>query len=255
MTRLMHVEPAGGRRGNPLRQPPMTPIRVNERDGDGCWRAFSTGSSEGLWTYETDATVTFVPTGQTHAFGSLDEARAATAGGLLQHMRGEAATAAYDPDAERRLAGQRWLAVHIRLAGGTEIATNCLCGGRLAVVHSDGRHAHVDSCPMCQPASGDPIAPLCMVATGHRFCADPAPQLSDLDLQILAFEKQWWKRQGAKEVAIRDEFGGLSAVQYYQKLNRLLDNPAALKHSPQLVKRLRSLRRSRGGARGSGPQL
>lgn len=255
MARLMHVEPGGGRRGSPIHHPPKTPIRVNDPDADGAWRAYSTGTAEGRWTYEADATVTFAPTGQTHAFAGLDEARAATAGALLQHLRSEAVRAAYDPDdAERRLAGQRWLAVHMRLAGGTDITSNCLCGGRLTVVHSDGRHGHVDSCPTCQPKSGDTIAAVCMVGTAHRFCADPAPQLSDLDLQILAFEQRWWKRQGAKEAAIREEFDGLSTMRYYRRLNVLLDNPVALAHSPQLVNRLRDLRLSRGGARGSGRQ-
>jgi len=73
----------------------------------------------------------------------------------------------------------------------------------------------------------------------------PAPaDLSERDLEILAFERQWWKHAGTKEQAIRDRFG-LSATRYYQVLNGLLEDPAALEHDPVLVQRLRRLRTSR----------
>jgi hypothetical protein len=68
--------------------------------------------------------------------------------------------------------------------------------------------------------------------------------LSERELQILAFERQWWKHAGAKEQAIRDAFD-LSATRYYQLLNALLDNPAALAHDAVLVGRLRRLRAAR----------
>jgi hypothetical protein len=84
---------------------------------------------------------------------------------------------------------------------------------------------------------------------------EPAPQpaaepavLSERDVQILAFEKQWWKHAGAKEQAVRDTFG-LSATRYYQLLNALLDNPAAMEHDPVLVARLRRLRSTRARTR------
>lgn len=70
------------------------------------------------------------------------------------------------------------------------------------------------------------------------------PALSERDTAILAFEKQWWKYAGAKEQAIRELFD-LSATQYYQVLNTLLDSPAALTAEPMLVKRLRRMRASR----------
>ena len=70
------------------------------------------------------------------------------------------------------------------------------------------------------------------------------PELSERDAAILAFEKQWWKYAGAKEQAIRELFD-LSATQYYQVLNTLLDSPAALTAEPMLVKRLRRMRASR----------
>lgn len=78
--------------------------------------------------------------------------------------------------------------------------------------------------------------------------------LSERDRQILAFEHQWWRHAGAKERAIRETFN-LSATRYYQLLNALLDDPAALAHDPMLVKRLRRLRATRARARGrsSGP--
>ena len=78
---------------------------------------------------------------------------------------------------------------------------------------------------------------------------EPA-ELEERGQQILAFERQWWRRAGAKEQAIRETFG-LSATRYYQLLNGLLDDPLALAHDPGLVQRLRRLRASRTRARGS----
>jgi hypothetical protein len=74
---------------------------------------------------------------------------------------------------------------------------------------------------------------------------EPAPALDERSRRILAFERRWWRRAGAKEQAIRDTFG-LSATRYYQLLNRLLDDPAALAHDPVLIGRLRRLRQRRG---------
>ncbi|MEU4370502.1 DUF3263 domain-containing protein [Micromonospora chersina] len=71
-----------------------------------------------------------------------------------------------------------------------------------------------------------------------------ADGLTERERRILAFEQQWWKHAGAKEQAIRDTFG-LSATRYYQLLNALLDQPAALAAEPVLVGRLRRLRSSR----------
>ena len=79
---------------------------------------------------------------------------------------------------------------------------------------------------------------------------DPAPArppaaLDERSRQVLAFERRWWRRPGAKEQAIRDTFG-LSPTRYYQLLNRLLDDPAALAYDPVLIGRLRRLRQRRG---------
>ena len=72
--------------------------------------------------------------------------------------------------------------------------------------------------------------------------------LSDRDQAILGFERQWWKYAGAKEQAIRELFD-MSATRYYQVLNALIDDQAALAFDPMLVKRLRRMRASRQRAR------
>lgn len=74
--------------------------------------------------------------------------------------------------------------------------------------------------------------------------ATPEGMLSDRDVDILAFERQWWKFAGAKEQAVRDRFQ-MSATRYYQVLNALIDKPEALVQDPLLVKRLRRLRAAR----------
>ena len=81
-----------------------------------------------------------------------------------------------------------------------------------------------------------------------RGCEPRSDELCDRDRQILAFERQWWRYAGAKEQAIRDLFE-MSATRYYQVLNALIDQPAALAADPMLVKRLRRLRSARQRAR------
>ena len=78
--------------------------------------------------------------------------------------------------------------------------------------------------------------------------AGGAAGLSERDMAVLAFERQWWKYAGAKEQAVRELFD-MSATRYYQLLNALIDDPAALAHDPMLVKRLRRMRSSRQRAR------
>ncbi|WP_285135949.1 DUF3263 domain-containing protein [Microbacterium sp. lyk4-40-TSB-66] len=65
--------------------------------------------------------------------------------------------------------------------------------------------------------------------------------LSDRELTFLAFEGEWRRHAGAKEEAIRAEFG-LTPARYYQVLGRLIDTPDALAHDPMLVRRLRRRR-------------
>jgi hypothetical protein len=84
--------------------------------------------------------------------------------------------------------------------------------------------------------------------------AQPGQPLAQRELAILAFERQWWKYAGAKEEAIRREFG-ISPTAYYQLLSALIDHPAAMEADPMLARRLqrqRSARRSQRAARGAG---
>jgi hypothetical protein len=74
--------------------------------------------------------------------------------------------------------------------------------------------------------------------------------LPERQREILDFERQWWRRAGAKEQAIRDQFD-LSPTRYYQQLNTLLDQPAALAYDPATVRRLRRLRSARDRTRGA----
>ena len=78
--------------------------------------------------------------------------------------------------------------------------------------------------------------------------SEPADGLTRREHDILAFERQWWKYAGSKEDAIKELFS-MSATRYYQVLNALIDNPAALEHDPMLIKRLRRLRATRQRAR------
>ncbi|MEU7894421.1 DUF3263 domain-containing protein [Nonomuraea sp. NPDC049152] len=80
--------------------------------------------------------------------------------------------------------------------------------------------------------------------SGDSAAQEPPRPLSERDLKILAFERQWWRHAGAKEHAIRDAFG-FSATRYYQLLGDLIDRPEAMEHDPMLVKRLRRLRAAR----------
>jgi len=72
--------------------------------------------------------------------------------------------------------------------------------------------------------------------------------LSDLEVRILDFERQWWKYAGGKDAAIKELFD-LSTRSYYELLNNLIDREDALAASPLLVKRLRRLRQARISAR------
>jgi hypothetical protein len=64
---------------------------------------------------------------------------------------------------------------------------------------------------------------------------------------MLAFERQWWRRAGAKDTAVLAEFG-LTPIRYYQLLNRVVDDPAAVTVDPILVQRLRRLRNAHRSA-------
>jgi hypothetical protein len=77
----------------------------------------------------------------------------------------------------------------------------------------------------------------------EQDAAPPAP-LGEQERGLLAFERQWWQHAGAKEEAIRRQFG-VGPTAYYQLLSRLIDDPAAIAYDPMLVKRLQRQRASR----------
>src|SRR5450755_86410 len=93
---------------------------------------------------------------------------------------------------------------------------------------------------------GLPMDTAKVLDAGDQSGSDDA--LSERDVKILEFERQWWKYAGAKEQAMREMFD-MSATRYYQALNALIDRPAAVAADPMLVKRLRRLRAARQRAR------
>jgi hypothetical protein len=70
------------------------------------------------------------------------------------------------------------------------------------------------------------------------------PELDPHDLEILDFERQWWKYADTKETGIRERLG-LSPLGYYRRLNWIIDQPQALAHDPLLVRRLSRARLTR----------
>jgi hypothetical protein len=110
----------------------------------------------------------------------------------------------------------------------------------------------VRSAPRPDSSSGDHLdvpSDLTTPNTAPDNDAESAPGgLSERDIAILAFERQWWRNPSVKEEAIRAEFG-LSAARYYQVLGALVDSPLALAHDPMLIKRLQRMREARAEAR------
>ena len=72
----------------------------------------------------------------------------------------------------------------------------------------------------------------------------PGVGLSRREHEMLIFERQWWRRAGAKDTAIRARFE-MPPTRYYQALNALVDRPAALAADPLVVARLRRVRAAR----------
>ena len=71
-----------------------------------------------------------------------------------------------------------------------------------------------------------------------------ATGLSELEIKLLEFERNWWRHAGSKESAIKELFN-LTPPAYYQLLNNLIDRQEALMAQPILVKRLRRIRETR----------
>jgi hypothetical protein len=74
--------------------------------------------------------------------------------------------------------------------------------------------------------------------------------LTEFEIKLLEFERNWWRHAGSKESAVRQLFN-LTPSAYYQLLNNLIDKEAALMAQPILVKRLRRIRDARATARSS----
>lgn len=93
-----------------------------------------------------------------------------------------------------------------------------------------------------------------MVRIHRRFhsydpCADEhSVSLDADDLGLLRFESQPWRSGPAKAAAIVEQFG-CTPVRYYQRLNQLIDRPAAMAEAPVLVGRLRRMRARRASIR------
>ena len=79
---------------------------------------------------------------------------------------------------------------------------------------------------------------------GPAYRPTAMSDLTNDDLAVLDFEDRWWRHPGAKETAIREEFG-TTAVRHYQRLTALLDRPEALAARPVAVHRLQRLRDGR----------
>jgi hypothetical protein len=89
------------------------------------------------------------------------------------------------------------------------------------------------------------------VAMGALDQGHDHSSLTELEIRILEFERQWWRYAGAKESAIKELFD-LTPPSYYQLLNNLIDRDDALLEQPMLVKRLRRLREARTTQRTAG---
>ena len=100
----------------------------------------------------------------------------------------------------------------------------------------------IDPTPVVSPPRAD--------GSGETSVQVNAMGLSRREHDMLGFERQWWRRAGAKETAIRDLFG-TTPTRYYQALNALVDRPEALAVDPLLVRRLRRLRTARQRTRSS----
>jgi hypothetical protein len=74
--------------------------------------------------------------------------------------------------------------------------------------------------------------------------------LTGIEQQMLDTEAEWWATEAGKNAAIADRFG-MSAVRYYDLLNRLIESEAALAYDAVTVNRLRRLRSARSSRRRS----
>lgn len=103
----------------------------------------------------------------------------------------------------------------------------------------------MDTAPMLTAADGERAHRGSAGSTGaHAGGSAAVRELTDREREVLAFERRFWRRAGTKERAIRERFA-LSPARYYQLLNALVDEPAAVRADPVLVERLRRVRAGR----------
>ena len=69
----------------------------------------------------------------------------------------------------------------------------------------------------------------------------PAPPAGFTDSELLAFEQAHPTASGEKNDLIRAR--GITPVRYYQRLNQLIDDPAARAEYPAMLARLSRMRR------------
>lgn len=69
-------------------------------------------------------------------------------------------------------------------------------------------------------------------------------ELTDRERAVLDFERDWPAHESGKLQAITATFG-FSSSRYYQLLAALVDRPAARRHDPLLIRRLRRRRLAR----------
>lgn len=72
--------------------------------------------------------------------------------------------------------------------------------------------------------------------------------MTEQQAAILAVERRFYRHASSKEQDVFNELG-LTPMQYYSRLNKLLDNPEALAAEPVLVNRLRRIRDGRARLR------
>ncbi len=71
--------------------------------------------------------------------------------------------------------------------------------------------------------------------------------MTDVDVAILEFERQWWKHAGSKDDEIRERWG-LRPLEYRQRLDAIAQLPDALAYDPMTVRRIRRRLASGSGA-------
>lgn len=107
----------------------------------------------------------------------------------------------------------------------------------------------IPTAPSHQPDQGQHEAPqhkpVDAGAQDHQSNREPglpaAGQLSAQDRAVLEFAKRWWHGRGNRDEAIHIELG-LSPVEYFLRLNTLLDDPIAEREYPAVIRRLQRVR-------------